>query len=190
MAADDMTLSEMTPQGRRRRFYAAAGLVVALPLALAVHSWETARDWWQDRDLFEQSVGTGESVTYGGAEWRLVAFTKLATRADGSALVLAEFDAVVTNQAAFEQLPCNMALTDSAGRRWLPASLPSSDIREKRPIAAVKSTCGSAKLDKPKAGTELQIAEGFRLPWIEFERARVTLSLPSQRPHYLVFNPR
>ena len=188
MAVDGM--SEMTPQRRRRRLYALAGLVVAVPLAFAVQGWETARDWWRDKNLFAQPVALGQSVTYGGAEWRLEAFTKLATRDDGSALALVELNAVVTDPAAFEMLPCRLALTDATGRRWVPISLSGSDVRKKRPIAAEKTTCGSAKLDKPKAGTELQIAEGFRLPWMEFERARLMLGAPSELPNYVVFDTR
>lgn len=96
---------------RTRRIWQFAALLVALPLALAAHSWETAMEWWGAQDLFATQVTAGEAVDYAGARWRLENLSKIATQRDGSAIVLAEIEATVTDKEAFLLLPCSASLS-------------------------------------------------------------------------------
>lgn len=171
----------------RRRWPVALALAVALPLALVAHGWETAREWWRQSALFETPVPKGTAVNYAGADWRLVSLVKIATRQDGSALVLAELEATVTDKEAFALLPCNVVLSGPGLPNWLPAFPPPRDVRKARPDLADRPSCGTAKVGDIEPGRRILMAESFRLPWMEFERVRLELATPAGRPHYLVF---
>lgn len=162
-------------------------LALALPLALVVSGWSTAREWWGLKELRALPVKSGEAVAYAGAEWRLGALSKVATRSDGSAIVLAEFSARVTDPTAFAVLPCQAYLTAAGGPRWLPAFMSAPEVRKTRPAAVDKPTCGTAKVGKFEQGSTVEMAETFQLPWMEFERVQLAISLPPGRPSYLLF---
>lgn len=180
-----MALMPMTPAARRTRWLSLAALPFAVAAALAASGWETALEWWQVNDREERRVERGAAAAYAGAEWRLGAVTKLAERPDGSALVIAEFEATVRDLGAVAQPPCQVRLTDGNGRSWAPAFLASREVRQSS--AADKPSCGSAMLGQPKAGDRLVMVESFVLPAASVGDARLTISLPAGRPEYLRF---
>ncbi len=180
-------LAAIAPDVRRLRRLSLVALPFALAGALAAHSWETALEWWRTGDLFEQTVARGEAVPYGGADWRLLAITRVADRPDGSAVLLAELEAVVRDPEAVSQLPCVIAAGDGQGRRWSPGFLPPSELRKLQRKTAVPETCGSVMLAKPPAGARIEVAESFVVPAASVGAVRPLLSLPAGRPYYLRF---
>jgi hypothetical protein len=177
-----------TPSTAPRRGKALLGLIVALPLAAAAHGWETAGEWWQAKELFAVNVPTGQDVEYGGGVWRLEKLSKLATRQDRSVIALVELKATVSDPEAFKQLPCSIALTNTGQPAWLPSFLSPTELRKARPDVAELPTCGVAKVGEIAVGSTVRMAETFRLPADAFERVRLKLSLPTERPNYLLFD--
>lgn len=62
-----------------------------------------------------------------------------------------------------------------------------SQLRKTRPEVVDRPTCSTAKIGKIEQGSVVQMIETFKLPWQEFERVRLELSLPPGRPTYLAF---
>lgn len=147
--------------GLLRGWRVVVALAIVLPLSLAAHSWETFMEWWRQSDLFQQRVAAGAAVPYGGAEWRLAGLTKIATRKNGSAVVLAELQAKVTNTEAFGLLPCTVSLTVETGHSWLPVFLSPRELRTTRPDAVDKPTCATAKIQPLKPGDTVEMVETF-----------------------------
>ena len=176
-----------TIQAPSRHGRAILALLVALPLALAVHAGETALAWWQAKSLFPTSVRWGETVEYAGARWRLDKLSTVATKPDGSAIVLAEIDATVTDRETFVQLPCSIALSGPDLPNWLPVFIAPSEVTKARPDVVERPTCGTAKIGDVQPGKTIKMAETFQIPWHAFERVHLELSLPPERPRYLVF---
>lgn len=173
----------------RSRWITIAALALALPLAFAAQGWETALAWWRAQNLFAIEASANAEADYAGARWRLEKLSIVTTRRDGMAVVAAEIAATVIDPAQFALLPCNVVLTGPGLPQWLPVFVTSREIRQARPDLSERPTCGAAKLDAPKAGATLRMAETFALPASEFEKIRVEISLPPGRPDYLVLHP-
>jgi len=189
MAEGSSRLAALSPEVRRARRRSLIALPLVLAAALAAHSLESAREWWSTGELFERNLTGNDTAIYAGAEWRLVGLRQVGeTRSDGSAVVLAEFEATVADPQAIVVPPCTIELADPAGRRWKPLSLTPEEMRGSGDAAADLPRCGSALLEAPKAGDRLRMAETFNVPATMVDEVGLTVSLPAGKPEYLRFD--
>lgn len=176
------------PSADRLRRRCLWGLAIAFPLAVILSGRNSFMEWWRASSLFEQRVPLAEIGRLAGAEWRVASLQRVADRADGSTVVLAELEATVRDPQALAQLPCRIALADDQGRRWLPSFITPSEINR---LPALRNkpaaTCSSAIATASEPGTALAIRESFAVPRDSFERLDLVLSLPAERPRYLRF---
>lgn len=187
--ADEITasLAPITPETRRLRNISLWLLPLVLGAALVAHSWETAMEWWRTSDLIERRVDQGQAVDYAGAEWRLLALTRMGERRDGSTIVLVELEAVVRDAEAFATLPCSIALTDREGRRWSPTFMLPSELRKVQRKTAIPENCGPVMLTRPQAGTRVEIGESFIVPADSVAEVKPVVSIAAGRPYYIRF---
>lgn len=178
-------LPERTQRERRNWWLSLAGLVVILPLALMMRSYDTAIAWYQEQELRPTVVASGGSASYGGAEWRLGGLYRLQSTGSASSTILAEFEATVSDPAVFTGAPCSIVLADTAGRRWRPNFMMPRAIREARPELADKLTCNRARLDPTIAGQRILMAEVFTAP-ADVTDFDLVISFAGHRPAYLV----
>ena len=164
-----MTAASGTSE-RRRYWLSLAALAVALPLAIVVNSWDSLSEWRRSQLRTPIAVERGTTQAYAGAQWHLTGLTRLPGATPETALIVAEFDAVV--------------LTDDKGRRWLPVFLPGRTVRQSRPAAADKPRCyGLARAEK---GKTITMAETFTVPEGATGLA-LSITIGGARPAYLVF---
>lgn len=178
-------LPERTQRERRNWWLSLAGLVVILPLALVMRSYDTAIAWYQEQELRPTVVAPGGSVSYGGAEWRLGGLYRLQSSGSSSSTILAEFEATVSDPTAFTGGPCSIVLADMAGRRWRPNFMMPQAIRKARPEVADKPTCNTARLGPAVAGQRILMAEAFTAP-SDVTDFDLVISFAGHRPAYLV----
>ncbi len=171
--------------GERRRYWLSlAALVVVLPAALVVNSWDSLSEWRRGRLNAPIAVDRGSTQAYAGAQWQLTGLTRLPGATPDTTLVVAEFDAVVDDPTLLQAGPCAVALTDDKGRRWLPAFLPGRVARQGRPAAADKPRCyGLARAEK---GKTIAMAETFTVPESAASLA-LSVSIGGAKPTYLLF---
>jgi hypothetical protein len=179
-----MTAIGAAPRGRLAYWLSLAALVVVLPAALYVHSSGRIVELIRETQKpFE--VQRGEAQPYSGAAWRLTALTRLPGELPETEFVLAEFEAAVSDPAQLQaDMPCQIRLTDSDGRRWAPAFLVERVIRTARPDAAEKPRC--LNFADAQAGDIIEMAESFVVP----KDARdivLSLTLRGELPDSLVF---
>lgn len=178
-------LAQMTARERRTRWWCIGALFVALPAAVLVRSYSDALEWRKTLELDPVVAPSGGTASYAGAEWRLSGLYKLAEPGKPAATVLAEIEAIVADPAVFAAGgPCQVALTDSEGRRWEPLFLAPRAIRKARPEVSDMPTCNVALSKAPKAGDRIMIAEAFTIP-SELKTLDVVISVAGQRPAYL-----
>lgn len=169
---------------RRRYWLSLAALVVVLPAAIVVNSWDSLSEWRRSRLDMPIAVARGATQAYAGAQWQLSGLTRLPGATPGTTLIVAEFDAVVDDPALLQAGPCAVALTDDKGRRWLPAFLPGRAVRQGRPAAADKPRCyGLARAEK---GKTIAMAETFTVPESAAGLA-LSVSIGGVKPAYLLF---
>lgn len=152
------------PVNRRAFWLSFGALVVALPVAVAVHSWDSVSEW-RVRNVREQAhVERGQSADYSAAIWAL-ARAEVFPGADArQAVVLIELDAIPKDVAAMSQDACTLSLVDKSGRRWLPTMLIEPVARKAHPEVAEKSVCGAPAFDNMVAGSKAQMAATFIVP--------------------------
>jgi hypothetical protein len=171
--------------GERHRYWLClAALVVVLPAAIVVNSWDSLSEWRRSRLSTPIAVERGEAQAYAGAEWQLTGLTRLPGATPDTTLIVAEFDAIVDDPTLLQAGPCTIAITDDKGRRWLPVFLPGRAVRQGRPAAADKPRCyGLARAEK---GKTVAMAETFTVP----EAAAgltLSVSIGGAKPAYLLF---
>lgn len=181
-----MTVLAQTTSGERRtRWLCMGALVLVLPAAVLVRSYEGALEWRKTLELEPVIAPTGGKAVYAGAEWRLSGLYKLAQPGEPAATVLAEIEATVTDPAVFATGgSCEVALTDSEGRRWKPLFLVSRAIRQARPEVSDMPTCAAVFLNAPKQGDSIMMAETFMIP-SELKNLDVVITVAGERPAYL-----
>lgn len=168
---------------RRRYWLSFAALVVVLPVAIVVNSWDSLSEWRRAQLSTPIAVERGATQAYAGAQWQLTGLTRLPGATPDTTLVVAEFDAAVDDPALLQAGPCTIALTDDKGRRWLPVFLPGRTVRQGRPTAADKPRCyGLARAEK---GKTIAMAETFTVPESATGLA-LTLTIGGARPASLV----
>ncbi|MDQ6434858.1 hypothetical protein RB623_12445 [Mesorhizobium sp. LHD-90] len=172
---------------RRGYWLCLAGLLVALPAALAVKSWGSVREWRAQNLRTAVEVTDGQPVRYAGAEWTFSGLRKL--HGGERTIVLAEFEALPDDPAALGQVPCDVQLTDGLGRSWSPHFLTDPIVRKSAPRAAEKRLCGGPTFEETPKGTKAEMAATFVVP-ASAENLSLTLTMASARPQYLRFSPR
>ena len=191
-AAEPVAPGSLLPPGdaeRRWRRRSLWSLLVLLPLSMAALWHGDFQDFATGRDWFATEVDSGETMRFGGVDWRLDAVEAVPERAGRMGLppqavpVRVRFTATVLESGINDSwLPCRIGLVDPAGRRWASLGflgLPSSGD-------AVKS-CGGATQDPHQPGDVLTIEESFVVPKELAGTVEPTVSIRSERPWYLRF---
>lgn len=178
-------LPPLSPRDRRVRWLSLAALIVLLPVAVGMRSYGGVSNWRAEQDLDPLVAVPGKVTPYGGAEWRLEGLYQLPQADKVSAIVLAEFEAKITDPAAFAAGLCRIKLSDRGDKRWLPQFLTPNEIRKARPSIDERTTCGSATLKPLKPGDMVKMAETFVAP-VELKKFDLIISAANVRPAYLV----
>lgn len=178
-------LPPLTPRDRRMRWLSLAALLVLLPAAVAVRSYGGVTGWRAEQDLDPLTAEPGKTMSYGGADWRLEGLYQLRQDDKRSAIILAEFEARITDPAAFAAGMCRIKLSDRGDKRWRPLFLTPQEVRKVRPSIDERVTCGSATIQPLKAGETVKMAETFMAP-AELTKFDLIVSAANFRPDYLV----
>jgi hypothetical protein len=182
-----MTEASATGVERRRYWISMAALAVALPAALVVQTWNSARTWRAENFRDPLHVERGEAQPYAGATWRLTDLARLAGGAPERTVVVAEFEATAEDAAPLVQVPCQVLLVDRRGRAWRPNFIPDRILRQMRPESVEKPRCGGPAFENvPKGGT-VKMVETFEVP-ADAEGLQLSLTMLTARPQYLLFN--
>ncbi|RWC26880.1 MAG: hypothetical protein EOS27_23835 [Mesorhizobium sp.] len=166
---------------RRRGLVA---LAILLPLTLAEIGYDSVREWLHGEDLIAMDVDFGQSVPFGGSDWRLADLRggKAGRLPEHAFAVIATFSVTIGDPDLQKQwLGCKVMLTDAAGRRWLPdfisgVSLPDGVMN-----------CTSAIFSGAKKGDVITVGETFIVPEDAVKTIRPAVGLGSERPWYLRF---
>jgi hypothetical protein len=169
---------------RRWRRLSLAALVLLLPAAYAVMSWQSITSLLANEDLVARDVAWREPVQFGRSEWRLVdlrAALGMEGLPENAVAVLADFSVKVGNPDLQNLwLGCRIALTDAEGRSWLP-----SPVGLRLPDDVMG--CNSAIFSGAKTGDVLKVSETFLVPKDATTTIRPTVGLGSERPYFLRF---
>ncbi|WP_246678204.1 hypothetical protein [Mesorhizobium sp. B1-1-7] len=95
-----------------------AALAILLPLTLAETSYDSVRAWLRGEDLVARDVDFGQSVPFGGSDWRLADLRggKAGRLPDHAFAVIATFSVTIGDTDLQKQwLGCKLMLTDAAG---------------------------------------------------------------------------
>jgi hypothetical protein len=178
-------LPPLTLRDRRMRWLSLAALLVLLPAAIWVRSYNGVSNWRAEQDLDPLIAEPGKTMLYGGAEWRLEGLYQLRQDDKKSAIILAEFEAKIKDPAAFAGGLCRVKLSDRGNRRWAPQFLTPYEVRKARPSIDERVTCGSATIKPLKADETVKMAETFRAP-AELTKFDLMISAANYRPAYLI----
>ena len=170
---------------RRLRWLSLVALILLLPATLWVRSEGSITAWRGEQELEPVITEPGKAAAYGGAEWRLEGLYQLPQQDGASALILAEFEARISDPQGFANGLCRVALGDRGARRWSPQFLTPREIRKARPSIDERVTCGSATLKTLKAGETVKMAETFLAP-VGVTKFDLIISAANVRPAYLV----
>lgn len=155
--------SPAASQGRKHYWLSLAALAVALPAAILVHSKGELIQSVRAALRSPMSVEKGASQSYAGADWRLTGLTQFPGTLPGTAVVLAEYEAAVEDEARLrDSFPCKLALVDDRGRRWKGTFMVDPVVRKMRPDAAEKAHCGTA--ESIRKGETIRMVESFVIP--------------------------
>jgi len=166
---------------RRRSLVA---LAILLPLTLAETCYDSASEWLHGEDLIARDVDFGQSVPFGGSDWKLADLRggKAGRLPDHAFAVIATFSVTVGDPDLQKQwLGCKLMLTDAAGRRWLPDVISGVSLPE-----GVKN-CSSAIFSGAKKGDVITVGDIFIVPEDAVKTIRPAVGLGSERPWYLRF---
>lgn len=173
-------------QNERRRYWLSlAALIIAMPAAVLVGSWENLEQWRANHRRIPIPVEPQVTQHYAGAEWRLSSLTRLPGGSPDRTVMLAEFEAMVDDAAILAASPCEVALTDTEGRRWKPGFLTEPIVRELHPDAAGKPRCGSFAFEGAGHGSTIGMAETFIVPVAAKEFA-LSITVTDGLPQYLL----
>ncbi|RWN60435.1 hypothetical protein ACN2CC_18055 [Mesorhizobium muleiense] len=174
---------------RRGYWLSMMALVVALPAALAVQTWGSIKDWRSQHLRQPLSASLGQPVDYAGASWTVTRFTRLAGSA-GSAVVLAEFEALAADPKALGSVPCEVRLSDGSSREWRPTLFADPVVRKQYPEAEQRSLCGGMAFATTEPGKPARMAASFSIPPAA-SSLTLSIALYSALPNYLsVSEPR
>lgn len=176
--------SEETQTEKKWRRRSLVALAILLPLTLAETSYDSAREWLHGEDLIARDVDFGQSVPFGGSDWKLADLRggKAGRLPDHAFAVLATFTVTIGDPDLQKQwLGCKLVLTDAAGRRWLP------DVIAGVSLPQGMMNCSSAIFSGAKKGDVLTIGDTFIVPEDAVKTIRPAVGVGSERPWYLRF---
>ena len=160
-------------------------LIVLVPAALAVMSYDSLKELLHNKDLFAKDVAWGSKARFGGSDWQLTDLRAALGRADippEVVPVLVDFT-VTVGETDLQNLwlSCKIMLIDSADRRWLPTAAVSFRQTDDA------KTCNSAIFSNAKSGDVLKIRETFLVPKDATATIRPAVGVASERPNFLLF---
>lgn len=160
-------------------------LIVLVPAALAVMSYDSLEELLHNKDLFAKDVAWGSKARFGGSDWQLTDLRAALGRADippEVVPVLVDFT-VTVGETDLQNLwlSCKIMLIDSADRRWLPTAAVSFRQTDDA------KTCNSAIFSNAKSGDVLKIRETFLVPKDATATIRPAVGVASERPNFLLF---
>jgi hypothetical protein len=181
--------TDMDPAADRQaekkwRWRSLVALAILLPVTLADTSYDSVREWLHGEDLIVRDVDFGQSVPFGGSDWRLADLRggKAGRLPDHAFAIIATFSVTVGDPDLQKQwLGCKLMLTDAAGRRWLP------DVISGVSLPDGVTTCSSAIFSGAKKGDVITIGDTFIVPEDAVKSIRPAVGLGSERPWYLRF---
>ena len=146
--------------GERRRYWrSVTALMVVLPAAIVVNSWDSLSEWRRSQMRTPITVERGSAQAYAGAEWQLTGLTRLPGATPDTTLVVAEFDAVVDDPTLLQAGPCAIANQTSGAISNIGPLLPC--VRAIRPGQIDDYVDGTTIL-KPDQGVDRRIARVSR----------------------------
>ena len=172
--------------------------IVSLPLLVAVAVSINARRNVKDyRYRIETEImRASNQVDYAGAIWRLEQTRLLGDGRDAQLrlpgemrLIIVRMVATATHDIGDGWGQCEVSLTDSTGRRWLPLDVTlSNDIsRDLDPGRDPVKACGLTSLNPPQKDHVALIEEKFVVPAEAVPALSVTLSVAASRPKAVSF---
>ncbi|QND51646.1 hypothetical protein HB779_06845 [Phyllobacterium sp. 628] len=171
---------------RRRSLWA---LLLIVPAALAVRSYDDIKEMSKYNNLLPIDVAAGQSVHYGGSDWQ---FAELRTVTEGikpkslpenTVPVVARFIVEIGDTDLKNLwLMCGIRLVDPSGRSWSPTSVPGMP----RPAAGIE-TCQSTAFSEVSRGMRRVVEETYLVPANVAATVHVELGMHSERPRYLRF---
>lgn len=173
------------PAERRWWLRSLLALIVLVPAALAVMSYDSLKELLHNKDLFAKDVAWGSKARFGGSDWQLTDLRAALGRADippEVVPVLVDFT-VTVGETDLQNLwlSCKIMLIDSADRRWLPTAAVSFRQTDDA------KTCNSAIFSNAKSGDVLKIRETFLVPKDATATIRPAVGVASERPNFLLF---
>lgn len=173
------------PAERRWWLRSLLALIVLVPAALAVMSYDSLKELLHNKDLFAKDVAWGSKARFGGSDWQLTDLRAALGRADippEVVPVLVDFT-VTVGETDLQNLwlSCKIMLIDSADRRWL--STAAVSFRQTDDA----KTCNSAIFSNAKSGDVLKIRETFLVPKDATATIRPAVGVASERPNFLLF---
>lgn len=174
-----------TPAERRWWLRSLLALIVLVPAALAVMSYDSLKELLHNKDLFARDVAWGSKARFGGSDWQLTDLRAALGRADippEVIPVLVDFT-VTVGETDLQNLwlSCKIMLIDSTDRRWLPTAAVSFRQTDDA------KTCNSAIFSNAKSGDVLKIRETFLVPKDATATIRPAVGVASERPNFLLF---
>ncbi|WEX74200.1 hypothetical protein PYH37_001589 [Sinorhizobium numidicum] len=154
----------MTASESGRYWRSLAALAIVLPTAIAVHSWSSLKEWRARHGGTPAIAETGQAGAYAGAQWRLVNLKRLPGPSDDARVILVEFEAHLDDPAVLSESPCQVRLTDAAGRQWEPVRMTEAIVRKMYPEAAERPRCSATASAGAGKGAMVRMAENFIVP--------------------------
>lgn len=179
---------------RRWWWLSLASVPVLVASAVAINSWRNLTEY---RHKIETYIMQGaENIDYAGAVWRLEKVRLIGDARDTQVrfpgqmrLVIVRMVATATQDIGTGWGQCEVSLTDSTGRRWLPLDVSlSNDIsRDLDPKATPVSGCGITSLTPPLKDHAALIEEKFVVPADVVSALSIRLSVAALRPEAIGF---
>jgi hypothetical protein len=103
---------------------------------------------------------------------------------NGSAAVLAEFEATVADPGALASTPCQVRLSDETGRIWHQTVFSDPIIRKQCPETASLGLCGGPTFATTQKGRPAKMVATFSVP-ASATGLHLSIALYSALPRYL-----
>lgn len=179
------TGNERTATEQRWWWRSLLALIVLIPAALAVMSYDSVKALLGNQDFFAEDVAWKSKARFGGSDWQLTDLRAALGRSDIApdlVPVLVDFT-VTVGEPDLQKLwlGCRIMLIDAADRHWLPTGAVS--FRQ----ADDAKTCVSAMFSGAKSGDTLKVRETFLVPKDATATIRPAVSVGSERPSFLLF---
>ena len=179
-----MDRSSATIMPSRKGYWLSLALLfVAVPGTLAVRTWKDVRTWRSQHERQAEQGEVGKPVDYAGARWTVTRFTRLAGK-NGSVAVLAEFEAAAADPKALAATPCDVSLSDGAGRTWHQTIFSDPAIRKQYPETASLGLCGGPTFATTQKGAPAKMVATFSIP-AAATGLSLSITLYSALPRYL-----